>query len=83
MTESNSQATQKSDALFKLAFGASFSAQTVYFYPPLKLIQQLKLFQINGVISDKLNHANIFNGILLCKAKRYRNNSSDIIDLEA
>ena len=37
----------------------------------------------NAVISDKLNHANIDNGVRLCKAKRFRNNNSDMIDLEA
>jgi len=37
----------------------------------------------DAIISDALNHASIIDGIRLCKAKRYRYETSDMNDLEA
>lgn len=37
----------------------------------------------DAIISDSLNHASIIDGIRLCKAKRYRFKTRDLIDLEA
>lgn len=37
----------------------------------------------DAVISDALNHASIIDGVRLCKAKRFRYNNNDMIDLEA
>lgn len=37
----------------------------------------------DAIISDALNHASIIDGIRLCKAKRFRYNNNDIVDLEA
>lgn len=36
----------------------------------------------DAIISDSLNHASIIDGILLCKAKRYRYSNADMADLE-
>ncbi len=36
----------------------------------------------DAIISDALNHASIIDGIRLCKAQRFRYNSSDMTDLE-
>ena len=36
----------------------------------------------DAIISDALNHASIIDGIRLCKAKRYRYKTSDMVDLE-
>jgi len=36
----------------------------------------------DAIISDQLNHASIIDGVRLCKAQRYRYNSSDMADLE-
>ena len=36
----------------------------------------------DAVISDSLNHASIIDGIRLCKAKRFRYNNSDMLDLD-
>lgn len=36
----------------------------------------------DAIISDSLNHASIIDGVLLCKAKRYRYNNADMKDLE-
>lgn len=36
----------------------------------------------DAVISDALNHASIIDGVRLCKAKRYRYNNNDMVDLE-
>lgn len=37
----------------------------------------------DAVISDKLNHASIIDGVRLCKAKRYLYNNNDMDELEA
>ncbi len=37
----------------------------------------------DAVISDRLNHASIIDGIRLCKAQRYRYRNNDMADLEA
>ncbi|GHC60424.1 glycine C-acetyltransferase [Roseibacillus persicicus] len=37
----------------------------------------------DAVVSDSLNHASIIDGIRLCKAKRYRYETSNMSDLEA
>ena len=34
------------------------------------------------VISDRLNHASIIDGIRLCKAQRFRYKNNDMHDLE-
>ena len=36
----------------------------------------------DAVISDALNHASIIDGIRLCKAKRFRYENNDLLDLE-
>jgi glycine C-acetyltransferase len=36
----------------------------------------------DAVISDSLNHASIIDGVRLCKAQRFRYNTSDMSDLE-
>lgn len=36
----------------------------------------------DAVISDALNHASIIDGVRLCKAKRFRYNNCDMVDLE-
>src|SRR5260370_25220518 len=36
----------------------------------------------DAVISDELNHASIIDGILLCKAQRFRYKHNDMADLE-
>ncbi|MCH2112707.1 MAG: glycine C-acetyltransferase [Planctomycetes bacterium] len=36
----------------------------------------------DAVISDFLNHASIIDGVRLCKAKRFRYQNSDMVDLE-
>lgn len=37
----------------------------------------------DAIISDALNHASIIDGIRLCKARRFRYQNSDMMDLEA
>ncbi len=37
----------------------------------------------DAIVSDKLNHASIIDGVRLCKAKRYRFESNNMDDLEA
>ena len=41
------------------------------------------LTEKDAVISDKLNHASIIDGIRLCKAQRFRYKHNDMADLEA
>lgn len=36
----------------------------------------------DAIISDQLNHASIIDGVRLCKAQRYRYNTSNMADLE-
>jgi glycine C-acetyltransferase len=36
----------------------------------------------DAIISDALNHASIIDGVRLCKAKRFRYNNNDMVDLE-
>ena len=36
----------------------------------------------DAIISDKLNHASIIDGVRLCKAQRYRYKNNDMVDLE-
>jgi len=36
----------------------------------------------DAIISDSLNHASIIDGVRLCKAKRYRYENSNMVDLE-
>ena len=36
----------------------------------------------DAIISDALNHASIIDGVRLCKAKRYRYQNADMVDLE-
>lgn len=40
------------------------------------------LTEEDAVISDALNHASIIDGVRLCRAKRFRYNTSDMADLE-
>ena len=37
----------------------------------------------DAIISDRLNHASIIDGVRLCKAQRYRYSNNDMADLEA
>ena len=37
----------------------------------------------DAIVSDALNHASIIDGIRLCKAKRFRYQTSEMVDLEA
>lgn len=37
----------------------------------------------DAVISDSLNHASIIDGVRLCKAKRFRYQNNDMVDLKA
>ena len=36
----------------------------------------------DAIVSDSLNHASIIDGVRLCKAKRYRYENNDMVDLE-
>ncbi len=40
------------------------------------------LTEEDAIISDALNHASIIDGVRLCKAKRYRYQNADMVDLE-
>jgi glycine C-acetyltransferase len=57
-----------------LLFAACFDANGGLFEPLLG--------PEDAVISDVLNHASIIDGIRLCKARRYRYATSDMVDLE-
>lgn len=58
-----------------ILFAAAFDANGGIFEP---------LFGAeDAIVSDSLNHASIIDGVRLCKAKRYRFNTSDMADLEA
>ncbi len=41
------------------------------------------LDEYDAIISDSLNHASIIDGIRLCKAKRFRYQNRDLVDLES
>jgi glycine C-acetyltransferase len=58
-----------------ILFAAAFDANGGIFEP---------LFGAeDAIVSDALNHASIIDGVRLCKAKRYRFATSDMVDLEA
>ena len=58
-----------------ILFAAAFDANGGIFEP---------LFGAeDAIVSDSLNHASIIDGVRLCKAKRYRFATSDMVDLEA
>jgi glycine C-acetyltransferase len=57
-----------------ILFAACFDANGGLFEPLLG--------EEDAIISDSLNHASIIDGIRLCKAKRYRYENNDMIDLE-
>lgn len=57
-----------------ILFAACFDANGGLFEPLLSAE--------DAIISDSLNHASIIDGIRLCRAKRYRFQTSDIADLE-
>ncbi len=63
---------RKDDAIL---FAACFDANGGLFEPLLG--------PEDAIISDRLNHASIIDGIRLCKAKRYRYANNDMGDLEA
>lgn len=62
----------KDDAIL---FAACFDANGGLFEPLLG--------PEDAIISDRLNHASIIDGIRLCKAQRYRYTNNDMSDLEA
>src|SRR5258708_17063073 len=57
-----------------ILYAACFDANGGVFEPLLG--------EADAVISDELNHASIIDGILLCKAKRWRYAHGDTADLE-
>ncbi len=57
-----------------ITFAACFDANGGVFEPLLDTE--------DAIISDSLNHASIIDGVRLCKAKRYRFASRDLVDLE-
>lgn len=57
-----------------ILFAAAFDANGGVFEPLLG--------EQDAIVSDRLNHASIIDGIRLCKAKRYRFAPSDMDDLE-
>tara|TARA_Y100000385_G_scaffold113680_2_gene117974 strand:+ start:2285 stop:3478 length:1194 start_codon:yes stop_codon:yes gene_type:complete len=57
-----------------ILYAAAFDANGGVFEPLLT--------KEDAIISDSLNHASIIDGVRLCKAARYRYNSSDMDDLE-
>lgn len=58
-----------------ILFAAAFDANGGVFEPLLGAE--------DAIISDSLNHASIIDGVRLCKAKRYRFETSNMADLEA
>lgn len=58
-----------------ILYAAAFDANGGLFEPLLNAE--------DAIISDALNHASIIDGIRLCKAKRFRYTSNDMVDLEA
>ncbi len=58
-----------------ILYAAAFDANGGLFEPLLG--------KEDAIISDALNHASIIDGIRLCKAQRFRYNTSDMADLEA
>ncbi len=44
---------------------------------------EVLLGENDAIVSDALNHASIIDGIRLCKAKRFRYNNNDMVDLRA
>jgi glycine C-acetyltransferase len=58
-----------------ILYAACFDANGGVFEPLLS--------EEDAIISDSLNHASIIDGVRLCKAKRYRYNNADMVDLEA
>ena len=57
-----------------ILYAAAFDANGGVFEPLLG--------EEDAIISDSLNHASIIDGVRLCKAKRYRYNNNDMVDLE-
>jgi glycine C-acetyltransferase len=57
-----------------ILYAAAFDANGGVFEPLLG--------EDDAIISDSLNHASIIDGVRLCKAKRYRYNNNDMVDLE-
>lgn len=57
-----------------ILYAAAFDANGGVFEPLLG--------ENDAIISDSLNHASIIDGVRLCKAKRFRYENSNMIDLE-
>ncbi|MFN4916686.1 MAG: glycine C-acetyltransferase [Ignavibacteria bacterium] len=57
-----------------ILYAACFDANGGVFEPLLT--------EEDAIISDALNHASIIDGVRLCKAKRYRYTSCDMVELE-
>ncbi len=58
-----------------ITFAACFDANGAVFEP---------LFGVDdAIVSDSLNHASIIDGVRLCKARRYRYATRDLVDLDA
>jgi len=57
-----------------ILYAAAFDANGGLFEPILN--------KEDAIISDTLNHASIIDGIRLCKAKRFRYATNDMVDLE-
>jgi glycine C-acetyltransferase len=57
-----------------ILYAAAFDANGGVFEPLFN--------ETDAIISDKLNHASIIDGIRLCKAQRYRYQHDDMADLE-
>ena len=58
-----------------ILYAAAFDANGGLFEPLLN--------EEDAIISDMLNHASIIDGIRLCKAKRFRYENNDMVDLES